>query len=231
MFTRRATCSSRSAVYQKCQPIKGDRKAVARSRDWLSSRGGARRWRPSWDWAKGPPCARDWEPAGVAMAAPGRDGQGHRPLGCSPAVPGAVPGARSCARCPGLSPVPRAVPGAPRASSLDAQPPVPSGAFRVAAGPLVASKERSSWGRPPPGGGHTHSRHPSAQGAPQAGAANRGWAPGPETGGPADTACAPASGEGAWFLLHENKGVARYSFFYPIQRKNKNYDVYRSLNF
>lgn len=27
----RATCSSRSAVYQKCQPIKGDRKAVARS--------------------------------------------------------------------------------------------------------------------------------------------------------------------------------------------------------
>lgn len=50
-------------------------------------------------------------------------------------------------------------------------------------------------------------------------------------GGPADTACAPASGEGAWFLLHENKGIARYSFFYPIQRKNKNYDVYRSLNF
>lgn len=140
-------------------------------------------------------------------------------------------GARGCAWCPELCPMPGAVPGAPRASSLDAQPPVPLGAFRVAAGPLVASEERSSWGRPPPGGGHTHSRHPSAQGAPRAGAANRGWAPGPGDGGPADTACAPASGEGAWFLLHENKGIARYSFFYPIQRKNKNYDVYRSLNF
>ena len=42
----------------------------------------------------------------------------------------------------------------------------------------------------------------------------------------------PPGGEGAWFLLHENKGPMLLDIpFFSIQKKNKNYDIYRSLNF
>ena len=122
VFTCQATCSRSSAVYQKCRPIKGNKKVITGSRDCLSSGRRARRWCPSWGWAG---------PAGTAMAAPSRAGQGCCHLGRSPAVPGAVPDAR------GLAP-------------WTLSPGVPSGTFRVAAGSLVAIKGALVTGTTPP---------------------------------------------------------------------------------
>lgn len=154
------------------------------------------------------------------MAAPVRDGQGHRPLRCSPAVPGgwhcragavpdarAVPRAQGCARCP-------------RASSLDAQP----GPFRRVQGGCgspgcqqgaLVMGTTPAWWRP-------HAQpSPLCTGAPQAGRLQtEGWAQGRRRGSCRHSLCSRQWGR-EWFLLHENKGVARYSFFYPIQRKTK----------
>ncbi|KAM7228627.1 hypothetical protein CapIbe_021081 [Capra ibex] len=143
------------------------------------------------------------------MAAPSRDGQGHRPLGCSPAVPGAVP-------------------SAPRASSLDAQPRslqacsgwlqvpwLPARSARHGDDPRLVEATRTAV--------TPLHREPLRQGL------QTGWAPGPGDGGPADTACAPASGEGPGSGFTRTKALLDTLFF--IQRKNKNYDVYRSLSF
>ena len=118
VFTCQATCSSSSAVYQKCQPIKGNKKAITGSRDWLSSRGGAHRWRPSWDWAKEPPCVQGLEPAGIAMVAPGGTDRAVAILG-------------ALLRCPGLCPMPCG----PAPWTLS--PRVPSGPLVAIEGALV----------------------------------------------------------------------------------------------
>ena len=128
------------AVYQKCQPIKGNKKAITGSRDWLSSRGGARRWRPSWDWAKEPPCAQGLEPAGIAVVAPGRTDRAVAILG-------------ALLRCPGLCPMPCGL--APWMLSP-----------RVPSGPLVAIEGALVTGTTPPGEGHTYSCDPLCTGSP-----------------------------------------------------------------
>ena len=137
VFTCQATCSSSSAVYQKCQPIKGNKKVITGSRDCLSSGAQSAPLAPFLGLGEGAPCAQSLEPAGSAMVAPSRAGQGCCHLGRSPAVPGAVPDAR------GLAP-------------WTLSPGVPSGVFRVAAGSLVAIEGALVTETPPPSVKATH---------------------------------------------------------------------------